>query len=90
MMYKIKKNNIFDKEIEILNKEKCFIIYMQSHFKQIAISYTYMHKTLISYYISSESEKVDPPLIYLFEEDHQKLSEAPALIYQLHINKKIR
>ncbi|KAL4238058.1 hypothetical protein ACF0H5_002769 [Mactra antiquata] len=35
------------------------------------------------------SETVDPPLIYLFEDDHQ-MSDSAALIYQLHKNKKIR
>lgn len=37
----------------------------------------------------SASETVDPPLIYLFEDDHQ-MSDSAALIYQLHKNKKIR
>ncbi|XP_052767805.1 lysosomal-trafficking regulator-like isoform X2 [Mya arenaria] len=35
------------------------------------------------------SETVDPPLIYLFEDDHQ-VSDSAALIYQIHRNKKIR
>ncbi|XP_060592909.1 lysosomal-trafficking regulator-like isoform X2 [Ruditapes philippinarum] len=35
------------------------------------------------------TETVDPPLIYLFEDDHQ-ISDSAALIYQLHKNKKIR
>ncbi|XP_078313286.1 lysosomal-trafficking regulator-like isoform X5 [Crassostrea virginica] len=36
-----------------------------------------------------ESEKVDPPLIYLFEDDHQT-SDSAALIYQLYRNEKIQ
>ena len=35
------------------------------------------------------SETVDPPLIFLFEDDHQ-LSDSAAYIYQIHRNKKIR
>ncbi|XP_069116272.1 lysosomal-trafficking regulator-like isoform X2 [Argopecten irradians] len=36
-----------------------------------------------------ESEAVDPPLIYLFEDDHQ-ISDSAALIYQLYRNEKIQ
>ncbi|OWF37617.1 Lysosomal-trafficking regulator [Mizuhopecten yessoensis] len=36
-----------------------------------------------------ESESVDPPLIYLFEDDHQ-ISDSAALIYQLYRNEKIQ
>lgn len=36
-----------------------------------------------------ESEMVDPPLIYLFEDDHQT-SDSAALVYQLYRNEKIQ
>ncbi|KAJ8308471.1 hypothetical protein KUTeg_013345 [Tegillarca granosa] len=36
-----------------------------------------------------DSEKHDPPLIYLFEDDHQ-MSDSAALIYQLYKNEKIQ
>ncbi|WAR10400.1 LYST-like protein [Mya arenaria] len=45
---------------------------------------------LINHLTSARSsETVDPPLIYLFEDDHQ-VSDSAALIYQIHRNKKIR
>ncbi|XP_052057749.1 lysosomal-trafficking regulator-like isoform X2 [Mytilus californianus] len=36
-----------------------------------------------------EAENIDPPLIYLFEDDHQ-MSDSAALIYQLYRNEKIQ
>ncbi|KAK3604703.1 hypothetical protein CHS0354_008265 [Potamilus streckersoni] len=42
-----------------------------------------------NYRYKLDAEAVDPPLIYLFEDDHQMADKAP-LIYQLHKNKKIR
>lgn len=36
-----------------------------------------------------ENEMLDPPLIYLFEDDHQT-SDSAALIYQLYRSEKIQ
>ena len=41
------------------------------------------------YVLSTEAEQIDPPLIYLFEDDHQ-MSDSAALIYQLYRNEKIQ
>jgi hypothetical protein len=44
---------------------------------------------LVGDYTFVENETVDPPLIYLFEDDHQT-SDSAALIYQLYRNEKIQ